>query len=201
MGSAVQGLLLGLSLIVAIGAQNIWVLSQSMAGANRWAIALACIGCDAALIVLGVYSAATVQQALPMLLPVLTCAGVAMLLYLAWQAARRAYAGNMQLLASGAPIEPTPWQRTFVTAVAISLLNPHVYLDTVVLLGSIGAMQASPLAFAIGACVASCLWFGGLTAFAPTLKRLLSSPARWRLFDASIAVILCGIATQLVLVK
>ncbi len=197
MASALQGLLLGLSLIVAIGAQNIWVLSQSMAGANRWAIALGCIGCDAALIVLGVYGASTVQAALPLLLPLMTMAGVAMLLYLAWQAARRAYLGAASLqLAS---VSRAPWQQTLATALAISLLNPHVYLDTVVLLGSIGAVQPSPPLFALGAAVASCLWFGALTGFAPRLKLLLSSPQRWRLFDSCIALILCGIAMQLAL--
>lgn len=195
MESAVQGLMLGLSLIVAIGAQNIWVLSQSMAGANRLAIALACIGCDAGLILLGVYGASEVQAALPGLLPVLTLAGIAMLLYLAYQAAHRAYRGasGLQL----ATVTASHWGHTLLTAIAISLLNPHVYLDTVVLLGSIGAMQPSPPAFAIGACLASLLWFGGLTAFAPRLKQWLSSPTRWRVFDASIAVILCGIAMQL----
>ena len=86
-----------LSLIIAIGAQNIWVLSQSMAGANRLAIALTCMLCDALLILLGVYAAGEVKQLLPALLPYLTRGGVAMLLYLAVSAARRAIKGSSSL--------------------------------------------------------------------------------------------------------
>jgi len=80
----------GLSLIVAIGAQNIWVLSQSMAGANRVVIAAVCILCDCLLIVLGVFAVQQMQLWVPPLVPLLTWLGVALLLWLAWQAASRA---------------------------------------------------------------------------------------------------------------
>lgn len=195
MESFVSGLLLGLSLIIAIGAQNVWVLSQSMAAANRLAIALSCMLCDAALIMLGVYAATEVKQLLPDLMPYLTYAGVAMLLYLAVSAARRAVKGSSGL--STKQVVKRSWQATVLQALAISLLNPHVYLDTVVLLGSIGAIQQAPLLFALGACLGSVLWFGSLTAFAPGLRRLLSSARRWRAFDATIAAILALMAWQL----
>jgi len=81
--SFLSGIMLGLSLIIAIGAQNIWVLSQCMAGANRLVIALVCIICDASLIFLGVFSATELKQWLPDLLPWFTWGGILMLLYLA----------------------------------------------------------------------------------------------------------------------
>lgn len=196
MESFVSGLLLGLSLIIAIGAQNIWVLSQSMAGANRLAIALSCMLCDALLIMLGVYAATEVAQLLPDLMPYLTYGGVAMLLYLAFAAAKRAVNGSSGL--NTQQVIKRSWQATALQAVAISLLNPHVYLDTVVLLGSIGAVQKTPVMFALGACLGSVLWFGSLTAFAPGLRRLLSSARRWLAFDATIAAILALMAWQLI---
>lgn len=196
MGSSfLAGLGLGLSLIVAIGAQNIWVLSQSMAGANRLVIALVCICCDVGLILLGIFGASLLNQWLPDLLPYLAWAGVLMLSYLAWQALQRVRRQQAGLAAQSVQVQH--WTRTALTALAISLLNPHVYLDTVVLLGSIGAMQASPSGFALGACIASCVWFGSLTALAPRLKEWLSSARRWQLFDSAVAVILLSIAWQL----
>ena len=193
--SYISGVLLGLSLIIAIGAQNIWVLSQSMAGANRIAIAASCILCDAALIVLGVYAANEVKGWLPSVTPWLIYAGVFMLGYLSISAGIRAYKGQSGLKAKNA--ETQAWQVTLMQGFAISLLNPHVYLDTVVLLGSIGAIQNSPPQFAIGACTASIIWFGGLTAFAPKLRSWLSSVQRWRVFDGTIALVLSVMAVQL----
>jgi L-lysine exporter family protein LysE/ArgO len=191
--------MLGLSLIVAIGAQNIWVLSQSMAGANRFVIALTCIVCDATLIVVGVFSANELKTWIPELIPWLMYAGVLMLLYIAFSAAKRAVKGNSGLqLDQG---KQHNWRITALSALAISLLNPHVYLDTIILLGSIGALQANPSYFALGSCLASLFWFGSLTAFAPKLRVILSSPIRWRIFDGSIAIILIVMSMQLLRYK
>ena len=190
-----SGAMLGLSLIVAIGAQNIWVLSQSMAGANRLAIAGVCILCDATLIVLGVYAANEIKLWLPGILPWFTWGGIAMLCYLAFGSLKRAIQGTSGLhLTESVSV---PWQQTALTALAISLLNPHVYLDTVLLLGSIGAVQPQPMLFAVGACLASLVWFSSLVLFSPKLKTLLSSPTRWRVFDTTIAVLLGTVAVQL----
>ena len=198
MLSFLTGFTVGLSLIVAIGAQNIWVLSQSMAGANRLVIALVCILCDAALIVTGVYSVQLIQLWLPPLVPVLTWAGVAMLLWLAFDAAQRAWRGQGALHSSSV-VQVQSWQKTALTALAITLLNPHVYLDTVVLIGSIGSVQAQPFWFTLGACLASFCWFSALTGLAPKLKIWLSSPLRWRLFDGLVALVLSCIALKLAL--
>ncbi|MFC3120208.1 LysE/ArgO family amino acid transporter [Agaribacter flavus] len=193
--SFLSGASVGLSLIIAIGAQNIWVLSQSMAGANRLAIAGVCIVCDASLIVLGVFAANEIKLWLPSILPWFTWGGIVMLCYLAFSSLKRAIVGT-----SGLQLTDTtaaPWQQTAFTALAISLLNPHVYLDTVLLLGSIGAVQASPMLFAMGACLASLVWFSSLVLFSPKLKVLLSSPTRWRIFDTTIAILLSIVALQL----
>ena len=193
--SFLSGIMLGISLIIAIGAQNIWVLSQSMAGANRLVIALVCILCDTTLIFIGVYSASELKQWLPELLPWLTWGGILMLLYLASGSIIRAIKGT-----SGLKLTETvkvSWWHTAITALAISLLNPHVYLDTVLLLGSIGALQPNPAQFAAGACLGSIIWFSSLVMFSPKLRVLLSSPLRWRIFDSGIAVILCFVAIQL----
>lgn len=198
MLSFFTGFTVGLSLIVAIGAQNIWVLSQSMAGANRLVIAVVCILCDAALIVTGVYSVQLIQQWLPPLVPVLTWAGVVMLLWLAFGAAQRAWQGQGALLANST-VQVHSWQKTALTALAITLLNPHVYLDTVVLIGSVGSAQSEPFCFTLGACLASLCWFSALTGLAPRLKIWLSSALRWRLFDSLVALVLSVIALKLAL--
>ena len=198
MWSFFTGFSVGLSLIVAIGGQNIWVLSQSMAGANRLVIATVCIVCDALLIVAGVSSIATLQQWIPPLVPLLTVAGVLLLLYLAYGAAKRAWQGNSGLQ-TDVQVQLQSSGKTALTALAITLLNPHVYLDTVVLLGSLGNAQPSPFWFTVGACLASFCWFSALTGFAPKLKLLLSSPLRWRLFDGTVALLLSLIAIKLAL--
>jgi len=198
MWSFFTGFSVGLSLIVAIGGQNIWVLSQSMAGANRLVIATVCIVCDALLIVAGVSSIATLQQWIPPLVPLLTVAGVLLLLYLAFGAAKRAWQGNSGLQ-TDVQVQLQSTGKTALTALAITLLNPHVYLDTVVLLGSLGNAQPSPFWFTVGACLASFCWFSALTGFAPKLKLLLSSPLRWRLFDGCVALLLSLIAVKLAL--
>jgi L-lysine exporter family protein LysE/ArgO len=195
--SFLSGIMLGLSLIIAIGAQNIWVLSQCMAGANRLVIALVCIICDASLIIIGVYAASELQEFLPEFLPWFTWGGIAMLLYLAYSSLMRSIKGTSGLKLSEA-IKVT-WWKTAIAALAISLLNPHVYLDTVLLLGSVGALQPNPTQFALGACLGSIIWFSSLVVFSPKLKGFLNSPMRWRVFDFSIASILGLVAFQLYL--
>ncbi|MFT6529773.1 MAG: L-lysine exporter family protein LysE/ArgO [Psychrosphaera sp.] len=193
--SFLSGMMLGLSLIIAIGAQNIWILSQCMAGANRLVIALVCIVCDSSLIFLGVFAATELKQWLPALLPWFTWGGILMLLYLAYGSLARAIKGTSGLKLT--ETIRTNWWHTALAALGISLLNPHVYADTVFLLGSIGAVQPSPLQFAFGASLGSIIWFASLVFFSPKLRNILSSPFRWRVFDSIIALVLCFVALQL----
>jgi L-lysine exporter family protein LysE/ArgO len=115
---------------------------------------------------------------------------------LAFGAAQRAWRGQGALLAKTV-VQVQSWQKTALTALAITLLNPHVYLDTVVLIGSVGSVQAQPFWFTVGACLASLCWFSALTGLAPKLKVWLSSPLRWRLFDGLMAFVLAAIALKL----
>lgn len=194
--SFIAGFIVAIGLIVAIGAQNAWVLSQSMRGGHRLAIATVCIGCDAALIILGVYGLGWVQAWLPPLVPILTWLGIALLLGLAIQAARRAYQGTSGLVASPGATSDSAG-KSALAALAITLLNPHVYLDTVVLIGSVGAQQPRPLAFVLGAALASFCWFSALTGLAPRLRSWLSSPTHWRVFDGGMAGVLLLVAGSL----
>ncbi|SFM77739.1 LysE/ArgO family amino acid transporter [Halopseudomonas yangmingensis] len=196
MVSFFSGFGLGISLIAAIGAQNAWVLSHSMRGQHRLLLAGICIGCDCLLILLGIFALDALQGRLPQLVPVLTLGGVAMLLWLGSQSAWRAWRGNSRLQAGESAVYGSAAALAAAT-LAITLLNPHVYLDTVVLLGSVGARQSSPLLYALGACLASAVWFGSLTGAAPTLARLLRTPRSWQLFDAGIALMLLSLALGL----
>jgi L-lysine exporter family protein LysE/ArgO len=186
-----------MGLIVAIGAQNAWVLSQAMRGSNKVIMASICISCDTLLIALGVYGMQYVQQIAPLLTPILTWLGVTLLLWLAWQSARRAWQGTSTLLTEHAVPTLNGWKLA-ATALAITLLNPHVYLDTVVLIGSVGAQQINPTLFTLGACLASFTWFTALTSLAPWLAKWLRSPLRWRIFDSSMAGLLLIVAASLV---
>ncbi|GAA3965490.1 LysE/ArgO family amino acid transporter [Allohahella marinimesophila] len=200
MGSMLTGFVVGLGLIVAIGAQNAWVLSQSMRGNHPGVIATVCILCDAGLIILGVFGLSKIQALLPPLVPILTWLGIALLLWLALNAAQRAYKGNSRLEDSdtlNANFRESAW-KIAATALAITLLNPHVYLDTVVLIGSVGIQQPAPVWFTAGACLASICWFTALTQLAPKLRIWLRSPLHWRLFDGGMAGVLLAVAVTLI---
>lgn len=197
MLSLITGFIVGLGLIVAIGAQNAWVLSQSMRGENRLIIALVCIVCDVALITLGVYGLQEIEFVLPQIVPMLTWLGAAFLLYLTWQSISRAWQGKSSLhLAAGVTIR-SPWQ-TCVATLAITLLNPHVYLDTMVLIGSVGNQQTQPFLFTLGASLASGVWFVSLTAWAPKLASVMKSKRHWQWFDYAMATLLLGVSASLV---
>ncbi len=194
--SLVTGFGIGIGLIVAIGAQNAWVLSKSMRGEHPWVIAAVCCSIDAALITLGVYSIDRLQQFLPSLVPVMTWLGILLLSWLAIQAFRRAWAGTGGLMAAGQAAPGSGWQLAG-QAMAISLLNPHVYLDTVVLVGSVGAQQTHADSFVIGAALASAVWFFSLAGFGRHLGPRLQSVRAWRVFDLVIGMIMVLVAVSL----
>ncbi|MHA7879021.1 MAG: LysE/ArgO family amino acid transporter [Saccharospirillum sp.] len=194
--SFVTGFGIAIGLIVAIGAQNAWVLSKSMRGEHPWIIATVCCSIDAVLITLGVYSIDRLQQWIPALVPVMTWLGVLLLCWLAGQAFWRAWWGTSGLVITAQGSLANGWQLAG-QAMAISLLNPHVYLDTVVLIGSVGAQQAMPASFVVGAAMASTVWFFSLSGFGRYLSPKLQSVRAWRVFDAVIGVIMVLVATSL----
>lgn len=197
MVSFFTGFGVALGLIVAIGAQNAWVMSKSMRGEHPAVIAVVCFSIDAALITLGVYGLGTIQRLVPPLVPVLTWLGVLLLGWLAMQAYWRAWHGTGGLRAEGNTGAASAW-RLAGQAAAISLLNPHVYLDTVVLVGSVGVQQAQPLLFVAGATLASVTWFSLLAGLSRRLGGWLSSPAHWRWFDGIIGTLMAAVAVSLV---
>jgi L-lysine exporter family protein LysE/ArgO len=214
MLTVLAGLGLGLSLIVAIGAQNVFVLRQGIRREHVLAVVLICALSDAALIAAGVAGLGFVLSAAPWLVVVARWAGALFLLTYGILAARRAWRGGEELDADGTdaalPGSPaadgstmtrtgTRLAPVILTTLALTWLNPHVYLDTVLMLGSIAATHGDERwLFAAGAIAASLLWFTALGFGARYLGRWLRTPRSWRILDAVIAVIMISIAISLV---
>ncbi|HEX2528932.1 MAG TPA: LysE/ArgO family amino acid transporter [Geminicoccus sp.] len=196
LGPALQGLALGFGLIVAIGAQNAFVLRCGLVRRFVLPVVLLCAFSDAILIAAGCIGLGTLISGSPGLLRAVAAGGA---LFLAWYgiaALRRAL--HPGALRADAGI-PQTLGGALATAAAFTWLNPHVYLDTVVLLGSISARFAGTqrLAFGTGAAVASFIWFIGLGYGARLLSPLFARPAAWRVLDLIIAVVMFMIALPL----
>ncbi|MGV1007894.1 MAG: LysE/ArgO family amino acid transporter [Dermatophilaceae bacterium] len=247
--SALAGLGLGLGLIVAIGAQNAFVLRQGIRHEHVLAVVLVCIASDAVLIVAGVAGAGALFTAVPWLLTVARWGGALFLFGYAVLAARRAVRpaspGAEALRIDPDPVDGTtrdggegmrhdtasplghgggndvgiatlevdarpatavdapgcsrPLPAVVATALALTWLNPHVYLDTVVLLGSVGSAHGQARwAFAAGAVLGSLLWFTALGVAARALAPLFARPIAWRVLDGIIAVVMTCVAAGLI---
>lgn len=194
--AAGQGFLLGAGLIVAIGAQNAFVLRQGLIRRHVLPVVLVCAVSDAALIALGTAGLGGLIAARPQLLWLVGLGGAAFLGLYALQALRRALHPHRLQAAGGGDGRLAP---TLLTCLALTLLNPHVYLDTVVLLGSISARfeGAQRMAFAAGAMTASLVWFFGLGYGARLLAPLFARPVAWRILDGLIALTMAMLATAL----
>ena len=192
------GLSMGLGLIVAIGAQNAFMLRQGLKREHVLPVVLACALSDALLIALGVTSLAQVIALMPWLEPAMRYGGAAFLLWYALRSLRSALTSTDALKVDNGI--GTPLKATLATCLALTWLNPHVWLDTVVLLGSIATQfSGERLAFALGATSASFLFFFGLGYGARYLSPLFAQPLAWRILDGLIAVIMGSIAARLVL--
>lgn len=192
--SYLSGLLVDLGLIMAIGSQNVFVLAQSLRREHYWSVALLCICCDVALIAGGVYGLANLMLTHPPLLNAVRWGGSAFLLWYGANALRRAI--NPQGLQSG-KVPPRSLRTVLLSTLAVTLLNPHVYLDTVLLIGSLGARQGTPGAFVIGAATGSIIWFASLALGGSRLAPWLARPATWRVLDLLVAVMMFTVAAQL----
>src|SRR4051795_4815415 len=191
--AAAAGLGLGLSLIVAIGAQNAFVLRQGLRLEHVAAVVAICFLSDAVLIAAGVGGAGAVVTRAPDLIRVVCFAGAAFLLGYGLLAARRVFRPEALLPAAGGA--RAGLAVTVTTCLALTWLNPHVYLDTVVLLGSVANTHAGrQWEFAAGAVLGSTAWFTGLGFGAKALRPFFRRPVAWRLLDASIAVVMLGLA-------
>lgn len=199
MGSAVffKGMGLGASLIVAIGTQNAFLLRQGLQRHYVLTCVCICVVCDVLLIGAGVAGMGQLITARPALLFWIKAAGALFLFAYGLRAARAAC--RLAALDVAAGSAPAGQWAVIASALAFSLLNPHVYLDTVILLGSIGGQQPGQgrLHFAAGAMLASTLWFLCLGYGARLLAPLFARPAAWRVLDACIALVMWAIALSL----
>ncbi|NUS74037.1 MAG: amino acid transporter [Corynebacteriales bacterium] len=180
------GFLTGLSFIVAIGAQNAFVLRQGLQRQGILMVVAICAISDAMLIALGVAGVGSLVEKWPAVITLVAITGGIFLLYYGFQAARRAFRPEAMRV-TDAPAQP--WWQIAAACLAVTWLNPHVYLDTVLLLGSV-ATSHGPLRwhFGLGAMLASLCWFAALGYGARLLTRYFTRPASWRVLDGLIAI-------------
>jgi L-lysine exporter family protein LysE/ArgO len=194
--SYVNGLLVAAGLIMAIGTQNAFVLAQSLRREHHLPVAALCVVCDTLLVAAGVFGLATVLAHNPTLLAVARWGGAVFLIWYGSQALRRAF--SKQSLQQGENQAVRSLRAVMLSALAVTLLNPHVYLDTVLLIGSLGAQQTEPGAYVVGAASASLLWFFTLALGAAWLAPWLARPSTWRILDLLVAVMMFAVAFQLI---
>ncbi|CAN7456511.1 LysE/ArgO family amino acid transporter [Variovorax sp. LjRoot290] len=182
---------LTLGLIVAIGAQNAFVLRQGLRREHVWPVILFCALADTVLVAVGVVGMGQVLDRLPLVAPALTVGGALFLLVYAAFAWRRALRpAALHAAAGGAGRNSL--RRVMTQTAAFTLLNPHVYVDTLLLVGAVGAQQAGlgKGAFVAGTALASASWFAGLGAGARLLAPLFAKPVAWRWLDALVGLVM-----------
>lgn len=199
LDSVTAGLLTGLSLIVAIGAQNAFVLRQGLAREHVGLVVAICAVSDVVLIVAGVAGIGAVVEHAGWALELVRWLGVAFLTWYGVGSLLRArHAESLRTTAAGATARR---RAVAVRMLALTWLNPHVYLDTVLLLGSVANHHGSPGRwwFAAGACLGSIVWFTSLGYGARLAAPLLASPRAWRVLDVAIGLVMLAIAASLAL--
>ncbi|ASY16013.1 L-lysine exporter family protein LysE/ArgO [Candidatus Planktophila sulfonica] len=195
MIALLPGFLTGLSLIIAIGAQNAFVIKQGLLRQHVLLIVLICAISDAVLIFLGTGGLGALVQSNQGLLEVIRWFGVAYLTWFGIKSVKSAFT-NQSLEASESPTVSA--LKVATTALALTWLNPHVYLDTVILLGSVAnQFDSDRWYFAIGASVASVLWFTVIGFGARAASKYMSRPIFWKILDSLIAVVMFSIAITL----
>ena len=196
--AVIAGFFSGAALIIAIGAQNAFVLRQGIRREHVLPIVAVCALSDAILIALGVAGIGTLVTAAPLILEIIRWAGALFLVGYAIVAARRAIRPNALVVGGSDAISRTA---AIATVLALTWLNPHVYLDTVLLLGSLSTAHGPEGRwwFAGGAIVASLVWFTSLGFGARLLRGLFAKPAAWRILDLSIAAVMLILAVRLIL--
>jgi len=198
IAAALAGLVTGLSLIVAIGAQNAYVLRQGLRRSYVGPVVVLCTVSDVVLIVAGISGIGAIVAHASWVLTLVRWLGVAFLVWYAVLSLRRA-SSHESLHADGSTAESR--RSVLGRAAALTWLNPHVYLDTVLLLGSIGNTHGSTGRwwFAVGAGIASALWFSGLGFGARLAAPLLARPRAWQVLDVLVAVTMLYVAAKLAL--
>lgn len=196
LATLTKGMFTGGSLIIAIGAQNAFVLAQGLRRQYHWLIAALCALIDLTLITLGMLGLGALLSQSQLLMDIALWGGIAFLLVYGAQSLKAALKPGA-LEASESRI--TSRKAAVMTTLAVSLLNPHVYLDTVILLGSIGNQVTSDLRpwFTLGAVSASIIWFFSLGLGARWLAPLFRKPVAWRVLDCVVGLVMWSIAWTL----
>jgi len=191
-----QGLGLGSGLIIAIGAQNTFVLSQGLKKNYPLQTALICSVCDAILMIIGISGVGTMVASSPQLAQMASLGGAAFLLWYGFRSLRSAFRKNSL---QTEPQENLSRQKLFLMTLALTLLNPHVYIDTIVLVGSISGQMAisERYLFGGGAITASIIWFFSLSFGAGVLAPLFRKPIAWRCLDGLVCVTMWASACSL----
>jgi len=204
LAAFVTGLVTGLGLIVAIGAQNAYVIRMGVMGRHVFAVTTICFLCDAFLIALGVAGLGTLIATTDWLRMAAAWGGAAFVTWFGarslWNGVRRDHRG-IDIAEGEAAADPRAGAKAAIWAtLAFSLLNPHVYLDTVVMLGTIGAQFPldGRLAFTVGAVIASGVWFYGIGYGARAASPLFHKPAATRALDLLVAAVMFAVAIMLI---
>ena len=194
----IQGFGTGGGLIVAIGAQNAFVLSQAVRRNHHLIIALICILCDAVFITVGVNGFGKAVSANPTVSQWVAWGGAGFLFFYGWRSLRSAVRGG-SLDSSNQVVRSL--KAVIITTIAVTLLNPHFYLDTVILLGGVSSQfhEESRLYFWIGAVSASTLWFISLSLGGQMLAPLFQKQISWRILDSLVCATMWTIAVSLIM--
>ena len=193
---AVAGFLTGLSLIVAIGAQNAFILRLGLMRAHVGVAVAICAVSDALLIIVGTAGMSALVQSHKSVLRVVAWVGAVYLLYFAFNAIKRVFKTESL---SAAETNVMSKKAVVLSVLGFTWLNPHVYLDTVLLVGSIGSQFGTDRWwFALGASFASLIWFVALGYGSKAAARVMAKPITWRILDIFIAAIMAIIAISLV---
>lgn len=198
MSIFLQGFGTGAGLIIAIGAQNAFVLSQGAKRQYVWMVALVCSLCDGVLIFLGAAGIGKLVASNLYIKQVMGWAGALFLFYYGFRSLQSAIKGGA-LQAESGRTHSEPLVKVIAATLAVTLLNPHVYLDTLVLVGSISGQfgEQGRFIFALGASTASFVWFFSLGGGGIVLASVFESDKAWRLLDISVWLVMWGIAFQL----
>jgi L-lysine exporter family protein LysE/ArgO len=198
LSSALAGAAAGFGLIMAIGAQNAFVIRQGLSKQHVLLVVLICALSDTALIVAGVAGLGAVIQALPWLLLVFKIFGAGYLAWFGFKSIRAAKKGEYLELTQGQPTQSA--LKIAASCLMFTWLNPHVYLDTVIFLGGLAnQFQDHRWAFAVGASMASWIWFSGLGFGAKAASKWMAKPSFWKALDTGIGVLMFVLAGVLLL--
>jgi L-lysine exporter family protein LysE/ArgO len=199
MFAFLPGFFTGLSLIIAIGAQNAFVIRQGLTKRYVFTVVAICTIIDASLIALGIGGLGAAIGSLPWLLEVIRWFGVA---YLTWFGIKSLISATKNQTLDAAGVESKSAGKVITTVLAMSLLNPHVYLDTVIFVGGVGnTFGDNRWFFAYGAMLASLVWFTSIGYGAKAASRFMSKPVFWKVLDGIIAVVMFTLAITLVFFK